>query len=237
VNFRPLLKMQGQQLWAIVIFSTGTAILAILSFFSEKEALLFFALYTIPSHVLISPFPHEPMLLWVAKFEPPWSIAAMGTVGACLAGLFDYLLLVPLFFHYAVRSRYEKRSFYLKPLGVFKKFPFSFLVVAGISPLPFFPFKFISIAGGYPLWKYQAALVVGRTPRYYLLAWLGRELHFPDWVLILLAMALFTLTTVNIFRRFIIGAPPKDVENPSASKEGQPESHIPNTREESKCRD
>jgi membrane protein YqaA with SNARE-associated domain len=197
---------QGSGWVPIIIFGCGITALAALYFaWPGKNYLLLFGMYTIPSHILISPFPHEPMLLWVAKIEAPWMVAAMGTIGACLAGLFDYGLLVPLSSHYAVRSRYERRQLYLRSLRFFKRFPFGFLVIAGISPLPFFPFKFISIAGGYPLWKYQLALVVGRTPRYYLLAWFGKEIHFPDWLLVSLAAVLFISATANISRRFVFG--------------------------------
>jgi membrane protein YqaA with SNARE-associated domain len=206
VNIRLRHHKQGYDWVPVIIFGCGVAALAVLyHFWPGKNSLLLFGMYTIPSHILISPFPHEPMLLWVAKFEPPWTVAIMGTIGACLAGLFDYGLLVPLFSHYAVRSRYEGSGLYLRSLRFFKRFPFGFLVVAGFSPLPFFPFKFISIAGGYPLWKYQTALVVGRTPRYYLLAWLGKEFHFPDWLLVFLALILFISATANIFRRFVFG--------------------------------
>jgi membrane protein YqaA with SNARE-associated domain len=206
MHSRLRLRNQAHNWAPIIFFGCGTAALLVLYLSRRAEhSLLLFGLYTIPSHILISPFPHEPMLLWVAKFEPPWAVAAMGTIGACLAGLFDYGLLVPLFSQYAVRSRYEKSRLYLRSLRFFKRFPFLFLVVAGFSPLPFFPFKFISIAGGYPLRKYLAALVVGRTPRYYLLAWLGMELHFPDWLLVGLAIVLFISATANIFRRFVFG--------------------------------
>lgn len=70
--------------------------------------------YSIPSHMFISPFPHEPVLLYYAKF--------------------------------------------------------------------------FSIAGGYPLWKYEVALLVGRAPRFYTLAVLGYVLQPPTWLLIVLAL-------------------------------------------------
>lgn len=195
--------------WApFLVFILGTTILAaFLLLWPEKRGLFLFGLYTVPSHVLISPFSHEPMLLWIAKSEPPWMVAAMATLGACLAGLLDYSLLVPLFSRYSIRSRYEHNELYQRSLRYFRRSPFGLLVIAGISPLPFFPFKFISIAGGYPLWKYESALVAGRTPRYYLLAWLGMEVRFSDWLLVLLAAVFFFGTLINILRKFIQGRP------------------------------
>jgi uncharacterized membrane protein YdjX (TVP38/TMEM64 family) len=56
--------------------------------------------------------------------------------------------------------------------------------VTGFTPIPFFPFKFLSFSLHYPLWKYLSALLLGRFPRYLLLAWVGYVIHIPGWLLI-----------------------------------------------------
>ncbi|MEE9170303.1 MAG: hypothetical protein V3U73_11080, partial [bacterium] len=61
--------------------------------FSELRELILFGLYSTFSHFLISFFPHEPALLYYAKFYSPLSIALVSTIGCCLAGLFDYWFL------------------------------------------------------------------------------------------------------------------------------------------------
>ena len=49
------------------------------------------------------------------------------------------------------------------------------MVFAGFTPVPFYPFRVIGIASGDARWKYILSTFAGRTPRYYILAWLGNE--------------------------------------------------------------
>jgi uncharacterized membrane protein YdjX (TVP38/TMEM64 family) len=53
--------------------------------------------------------------------------------------------------------------------------------------VPYYPFKFLAIAGGYPLGKYEAALLVGRFPRFYALAWFGYVAKIPNELLLIIA--------------------------------------------------
>lgn len=149
----------------------------------------------------ISPFPHEPPLLYCAKFYPPWAITIAATIGCCLAGLFDYWTLVPLFNHHTIRPKFENNRIFKKSLAFFHKSPFWMLVIAGYTPIPFFPFKLLSITSGYPLWKYEMALLVGRTPRYYTLAWLGYVVQPPNWTLILFMVILVLMFIKSAFKR------------------------------------
>jgi membrane protein YqaA with SNARE-associated domain len=155
----------------------------------HHEAILFGA-YAVPSHMLISPFPIEPPLLYLAKSHEPLLIAMLASLGSLLAGCFDFLLLRPFLSHDKVRSRYKDTRIYRKASRFFLASPFLFLVVAHLTPIPFYPFKLLSIAAGYRFWKYEAAIVLGRVPRYIALAWFGHALQLPDWMLAGLAIAL-----------------------------------------------
>lgn len=153
-------------------------------------------LYTIPSHVFISPFPHEPILLYYSKVLPPWLCAVASMIGCLAAGVLDYALVHPLVHHPRVRPRYEGARLYQRLTSLFGRQPFGALVVAGISPIPFYPIKFLSLAADYPRNRYLAALVVGRLPRYYALAWFGYVVRPPNWSLVVLAL-LFLAMAVN----------------------------------------
>jgi uncharacterized membrane protein YdjX (TVP38/TMEM64 family) len=63
-------------------------------------------------------------------------------------------------------------------------------VAINLLPIPLSPFKLVCIATGYSLARFELALVVGRGPRYFLLAWLGQTLRLSVPQLILLAVAL-----------------------------------------------
>ena len=119
------------------------------------------------------------------------SLVAM--LGCGIAGFLDYWLLMPLINHRSLRPKFENNSLYQKSLHIFKKSPFLLLSGAAMSPIPYYPFKFLSIAGNYPLWKYQTALLVGRMPRYFLLALLGKALQVPTWLLVVIFFVLMML--------------------------------------------
>jgi membrane protein YqaA with SNARE-associated domain len=65
-------------------------------------------------------------------------------------------------------------------LGWYRKAPWWTLTVAGCAPIiPFYPCRFLATLARYPLWRYQSAVVVGRSIRYAGLAGLGLILPIP----------------------------------------------------------
>ena len=188
------LKWKSILLLASLVLAISFLLLKMLPDFNE---LILFGMYSIPSHMLISPFPHEPALLYTAKFYSPAVIMIAGTIGCCIAGVFDYWLLIPLMNHEVVRPKFENKPLFKKALAFFQKSPFWLLVIAAYSPVPFYPFKFLSIAGKYPMRKYQAALIVGRAPRYFTLALLGFVLQPPTWMLVALFAVLILIPVAN----------------------------------------
>lgn len=186
--------------WLYVALSAATlAACSALFFvcFPSYRGVLWLALYTIPSHMFISPFPHEPVLLYFAKMHGATLCALASLVGCLLAGIWDYWLFVPLMHHPRVRAKYANVGLYRRSVRLFRKSPFWALVLFGATPLPFYPLKFLSIADHYPLKKYLLALTLGRAPRYWVIAYVGYTLRLPDWSLAALALALFVFTVIQ----------------------------------------
>ena len=181
---------------------TAIATFVFLHVFPQDLELVVFGLYSIPSHMLISIFPHEPALLYAAKFYPELAVATAGIIGCMLAGVFDYCLLGWLFNHRIVRPKFENTRLYRATLAFFQKAPFWMLVVAGLTPIPFYPVKLISIASNYPLWRYEAALLVGRFPRFWLLAWLGYIIQVPNSILIALGLLIVAFATWKVYTMY-----------------------------------
>ena len=161
----------------------------------QEHRLIFFAMYAVPSHFLISFFPIEPGLLYCSKFYRPWIVTGTALAGAVIASVMDYLLLVPLLNHQRVRSRFEDKPLYQRSIQYFKKWPFGVLTIANLLPIPFYPFKFLSFTSHYPFWKYELSLIFGRAPRYFLLAALGFALNLPNWMILSVAF-LFLLPMI-----------------------------------------
>jgi hypothetical protein len=61
--------------------------------FPHDRALVWYGLYAIPAHLLISFLSHEPALFAVAKLYPPQVIATVGVVACSVAIVLDYWLI------------------------------------------------------------------------------------------------------------------------------------------------
>jgi membrane protein YqaA with SNARE-associated domain len=159
--------------------------------------MVWLALYTIPSHMFVSPFNHEWLLLLLSKSNPALWCTIASLIGCLIAGMWDYWLFFPLIHHPRVRKKYARAGLYKKSVAFFRKWPFWSLVVIGLTPLPFYPIKFLAISDRYPLKKYLLALIIGRSPRYYGLAYVGHVLRIPTWSLIALALVLLVVGIIE----------------------------------------
>jgi uncharacterized membrane protein YdjX (TVP38/TMEM64 family) len=54
--------------------------------------------------------------------------------------------------------------------------------------------RILAPASGYPISRYITAQIIGRLPRFYVLAWLGAAIEFPTWFLVSVFVA-----TVGMF--------------------------------------
>ncbi len=179
---------------SIVLVGLVTTYLILQDF--RSESYVYLAFYSIPANAAISFFPHEPVLIYFGKFANLWLAAAAATAGTVVAGLMDHSVFVPVLNHRAVIA-YKDRKLYRRTIHYFLRYPFATLAVAGFTPVPFFPFKFLSFSIHYPLRKYLAALVVGRYPRYFLLAWLGAVANVPNWVLFAVFLLIINLYMIK----------------------------------------
>lgn len=147
---------------------------------SKDLWILFF--YSFPSQFLIAIVPHEPVFLYFSKFYSPLSVTLVAIAGTMLAEVLNYSVfkyvgdLKPLqSVHYSTWVK--------KLIKLFNTAPFSALLVAGFTPVPFYPFRFLVVLARYPLLKYILAVFLSRTPRFYLLALFGHAIKIPDYIL------------------------------------------------------
>lgn len=149
----------------------------------STSSYLYLAFYAIPANSAISVFPHEPVVIWYGSQGSILWTAVAASVGTLVAGFLDHSVFVPVM-NLKGLTGYKEKAWYQKAAGLFMKYPFAVIVVTGFTPIPFFPFKFLSFSLHYPLWKYLSALLLGRFPRYLLLAWVGYVIHIPGWLLV-----------------------------------------------------
>lgn len=90
-------------------------------------------------------------------------------------------------------------------LGWYRKAPWWTLVVAGFAPvIPYYPCRFLATLARYPLWRYQTAIIAGRSIRYAVLAGAGLLLPIPPaayFVVGTLMLGVFALKYLQHRRR------------------------------------
>lgn len=166
----------------IMLVLAIVALVLMLQDFSTSSY-LYLAFYAIPANSAISVFPHEPVVIWYGTVGNIWWTAVAASAGTMVAGFLDHSVFVPIM-NLKGLTGYKEKAWYRKAARLFMKYPFAVIVVTGFTPIPFFPFKFLSFSLHYPLWKYLSALLIGRFPRYALLAWIGYVIRVPTWLLV-----------------------------------------------------
>lgn len=185
--------------WYFVILSLLIAsLLGIVVYYLYPEfmGLVFLFFYIIPSNSFI-PFPHEPAIIYYGKIFGPLLTTLTAIIPTILACIFDYAVLTPVFFRTGV-SRMKDSRLYQKIIHYYYKAPFLTNFFAAISPIPFYPIRILSVSSAYPLWKYTTSVVLGRIPRYYILALFGALLEIPNWIILFF---FFSLVSVPIYRK------------------------------------
>lgn len=190
----------GPRVWILgglmVAIGIVTSVLMLRDF--QSESYLYLTFYAIPANTAISVFPHEPVLVYFGKIGNIWISAVAATAGTLAAGVMDHAVFTPVL-NLEGRQGWKEKKLYRKAVRFFERWPFATLVVAGATPVPFWPFKLLTFSSHYPLRRYLAALVVGRFPRYVILAWLGLTLGdaIPNWLLIALFVGILLTYAVN----------------------------------------
>ncbi len=147
---------------------------------SKSLWILFF--YNFPSQFLIAIVPHEPVFLYFSKFYSPLSVTFVAIVGTSLAEVLNYSVFKYVGDLKPVQNVHTSKIVN-KLIALFNKAPFAALLIAGFTPVPFYPFRFLVVLARYPLLKYILAIILSRTPRFYLLALFGYTIKIPDYLL------------------------------------------------------
>lgn len=152
------------------------------------SGLYLFCIYSMPANSMV-PVPHEPGLLFFAKYYDPLWVAIAGTLGSGVAAFADYEIVERAF--RLPRIALTKEShFYQRCTRWFMRAPFLTTVLFSFTPLPILVVRVLAPAAGYSVWRYVTAMMLGRLPRFYLVAALGAAFPIPTWILVLLFVVL-----------------------------------------------
>lgn len=144
-----------------------------------------------------------PLLLRYGHTHPPLLVALLGGLASALGSALQLALL-----RWALSSRHPfmrrfapSRERIDQVLQAHPSATFLALLVARATPLPDAPLKIVAAAVSYPIPRYALAVLLGSLPYYFALAWLGRKLRFPDWLLAAAASILLAGWLIDVLRR------------------------------------
>jgi membrane protein YqaA with SNARE-associated domain len=186
---------------ATVVTLSALAVAGLLAtLLPEWRPVIGYFLYAIPAHLLISVLANEPALFAAAKLAPPVAVALAGTAGCIVAIVLDYALIGWLVNHRFVKTELDDSRGFRTAQRLFGKAPFALILLSALLPVPFYPVKILAITRDYPVLRFVGALVMGRFPRFYLLALGGQKVQAPDSALFSAGAALALIAGWGLWR-------------------------------------
>lgn len=196
-NQQPL--SSGWRNLAIALLCLCLAGMAILIFVPDATGLFLLALYSIPSNSMI-PVPHEPGVLYFAKYYHPLWIACAGVLGTAVAAFADYELIGRAMNHPKLDGTRNTRVYQWAVRWLMAR-PFVTIIIFAATPLPIYVVRVLAPASGYSIKRYIAALMVGRFPRFLVLAWFGYAFPMPTWLLVVLFVVMVAALLIPLARQ------------------------------------
>jgi membrane protein YqaA with SNARE-associated domain len=148
-------------------------------------------LYLIPYTFLgnsLAPLPYDGALVYLGGKYALWLIVAVAVAATLLIEAWNMELLARILAREGTRGFRNHRVTQVS-LHWYRKAPFWSLVATCILPIiPHYPMRFLAVLAGYPLWKYQLSVVLGRGARYIALAGVGVALPIPAPLLVLASL-------------------------------------------------
>ena len=144
------------------------------------------------------PLPTPPYVIALGKVFHPSIVALAGAVGNVIAAFVEYQLLLWLFSKTELQQRVETNHIFRRFSHYFRRMAFVCLIFTGFTPIPFEPFRFAAILARYNLPRYLLAVLLGRFPRYYLIALIGDQFQIPTRYLVILLIVSLIIPIVGM---------------------------------------
>jgi len=151
-------------------------------------------LYNVPYTFLgnsLAPLPYDGAVVYLgSRFSLPL-IVAVAVAATLIIEMWNMEVLARVLSREGTRG-FRNHRVTQWTLRWYRKAPFWSLVATCVLPLvPHYPMRFLAVLAGYPLWKYQLSVALGRGTRYGLLASVGLFLPIPGpWIVVASLVAL-----------------------------------------------
>jgi uncharacterized membrane protein YdjX (TVP38/TMEM64 family) len=164
---------------------------------------LVFVLLSFACHGPLSPLlpaVYEPILLLYGQHYSPFAVALVGAVAATTAEYVNYYLYRALF---NCRSLDRlMRSNGARPVAtLFARKPFLAVWICAWSPLPDWAARILAAHSHYSVRRYLTAFLVGRIPKFWLLAAAGSYWMPSGWIVLGIVVGSAVVTLVGLLAR------------------------------------
>jgi membrane protein YqaA with SNARE-associated domain len=151
----------------------------------HRSGLWYFVPFTFLGNSL-APVPYDGAVVYLGARHSLWLIVALAVGATLLIEAWNMELLSRLLAREGTRA-FRNHRITQWSLHWYRKAPFWSLVLTCVLPLvPHYPMRFLAVLAGYPLWKYQASVILGRGTRYAGLVLVGATVPIPGtWLLVL----------------------------------------------------
>ena len=136
--------------------------------------------YSIPANSFLW-LPHEPGVIVAGTLFAPALVAATGGVATMVASIVDHAVFTRTLRIEGV-SKVKQTRIMRFCINLFNKQPFGTIVIFAFTPIPFYPIRLVAPMSNYPMARYVSAVVIGRVPRYFLLAMGGAWISHRGWL-------------------------------------------------------
>ena len=162
-------------------------------------------LYLVPYTFLgnsLAPLPYDGAVVYLgSRFSLPL-IVSVAVAATLIIEMWNIEVLTRVLARDGTRG-FRNHRFTQWTLHWYRKAPFWSLVATCVLPIvPHYPMRFLAVLAGYPLWKYQLSVTLGRGVRYAVLAGIGLVLPIPGpWIvvasLVVLAFGIRSARSMN----------------------------------------
>ena len=141
----------------------------------------------------LAPLPYDGALVYLGGRYSLWLVVIVAVAATLVIEAWNMELLSRILAREGTRS-FRAHRITQTSLRWYRKAPFWSLVATCVLPVvPHYPMRFLAVLAGYPLWKYQISVILGRGARYAALAGLGVALPIPGHWIVLVSIAALAL--------------------------------------------
>jgi membrane protein YqaA with SNARE-associated domain len=133
----------------------------------------------------LAPVPYDGAVVYLGARHSLWLIVGVAVAATLLIEAWNMELLSRLLAREGTRA-FRNHRITQWSLRWYRKAPFWSLVLTCVLPLvPHYPMRFLAVLAGYPLWKYQISVILGRGTRYVGLVLVGATMPIPgSWIVV-----------------------------------------------------